>query len=119
MKANNLKELRELRNQEKAIKARIDEISGKATEEAVAILAKKGLEKSKDIITAKTGSLSSKTKKYNEEEELIIEQEVESMMEATPAFEKDALSRISEFKNEGKRKKMSNIIKRKLKRSNE
>jgi len=29
------------------------------------------------------------------------------------------LSRISEFKNEGKRKKMSNIIKRKLKRSNE
>ena len=40
-----LQELRELRNQEKAIKARIDEISGKATEEAVAILAKKGLEK--------------------------------------------------------------------------
>ena len=45
MKTNNLKELRELRNQEKAIKARIDEISGKATEEAVAILAEKGLEK--------------------------------------------------------------------------
>lgn len=45
MKADNLKELRELRNQEKAIKARIDEISGKATEEAVAILAEKGLEK--------------------------------------------------------------------------
>jgi hypothetical protein len=37
MKADNLKELRELRNQEKAIKARIDEISGKATDEAVAI----------------------------------------------------------------------------------
>lgn len=45
MKANNLKELRELRNQEKAIKTRIDEISEKATEEAVAILAAKGLEK--------------------------------------------------------------------------
>ena len=45
MKTDNLKELRELRNQEKAIKARIDEISGKATEEAVAILAEKGLEK--------------------------------------------------------------------------
>ncbi len=45
MKANNLKELRELRIQEKAIKARIDEISGKATEEAVAILAAKGQEK--------------------------------------------------------------------------
>jgi len=45
MKADKLKELRELRNQEKAIKARIDEISGKATEEAVAILAAKGLEK--------------------------------------------------------------------------
>jgi len=45
MKTDNLKELRELRNQEKAIKARIDEISSKATEEAVAILAEKGLEK--------------------------------------------------------------------------
>ena len=45
MKTDNLKELRELRNQEKAIKARIDEISGKATEEAVAILAAKGQEK--------------------------------------------------------------------------
>ena len=37
MKANNLKELRELRNQEKAIKARIDEISDEATQEAVAL----------------------------------------------------------------------------------
>lgn len=45
MKTDNLKELRELRNQEKAIKARIDEISGKATEEAVTILAAKGLKK--------------------------------------------------------------------------
>ena len=35
MKTNNLKELRELRNQEKAIKARIDEISTEATNEAV------------------------------------------------------------------------------------
>ena len=42
MKADNLKELRELRNQEKAIKARIDEISGKATDEAVAILEAQG-----------------------------------------------------------------------------
>ena len=45
MKADKLKELRELRNQEKAIKARIDEISTEATNEAVAILAEKGLEK--------------------------------------------------------------------------
>ena len=45
MQANNLSELRTLRNQEKAIKARIDEISSKATEEAVAILAAKGQEK--------------------------------------------------------------------------
>ena len=45
MEANYLKELRELRNQEKAIKARIDEISTEATNEAVAILAAKGLEK--------------------------------------------------------------------------
>ena len=37
-----LLELRTLRNQEKAIKARIDEISTEATNEAVAILAKKG-----------------------------------------------------------------------------
>ena len=42
MNTTNLKELRELRNQEKAIKARIDEISGKATDEAVAILAAQG-----------------------------------------------------------------------------
>jgi hypothetical protein len=42
MKTDNLKELRELRIQEKAIKARIDEISGKATDEAVAILAAQG-----------------------------------------------------------------------------
>ena len=41
-KADNLKELRELRIQEKAIKARIDEISGKATDEAVAILEAQG-----------------------------------------------------------------------------
>ena len=34
--------MRELRNQEKAIKARIDEISTEATNEAVAILAEKG-----------------------------------------------------------------------------
>lgn len=40
-----LQELRTLRNQEKAINARIDEISSKATEEAVAILAAKGQEK--------------------------------------------------------------------------
>ncbi len=45
MKTDNLKELRELRNQEKAIKARIDDISTEATNEAVAILAEKGLEK--------------------------------------------------------------------------
>ena len=37
-----LLELRTLRTQEKAIKARIDEISTEATNEAVAILAKKG-----------------------------------------------------------------------------
>ena len=36
-KTDNLKELRELRIQEKAIKARIDEISDEATQEAVAI----------------------------------------------------------------------------------
>jgi len=45
MKTENLKLLRELRMQEKAVKARIDEISDAATEEAVAILAEKGLVK--------------------------------------------------------------------------
>ena len=45
MQTENIKALRELRMQEKAIKARIDEISGKATEEAVAILAEKGLDR--------------------------------------------------------------------------
>ena len=44
-KTKNLAALRDLRTQEKALKARIDEISGKATEEAVAILAEKGQEK--------------------------------------------------------------------------
>ena len=47
METTNLKQLRELRAQEKAIKARIDEISTAATNEAVAILAAKGLEKGK------------------------------------------------------------------------
>ena len=42
MQTTNLKELRELRTQEKAIKARIDERSTEATNEAVAILAAKG-----------------------------------------------------------------------------
>ena len=42
MQTTNLKELRDLRTQEKAIKARIDEISDAATAEAVAILAEKG-----------------------------------------------------------------------------
>ena len=45
MKTENLEKLRELRIQEKAIKAQIDEISTAATEEAVAILAAQGLEK--------------------------------------------------------------------------
>jgi len=42
MKTENLKLLRDLRIQEKAIKARIDEVSDAATIEAVAILAAKG-----------------------------------------------------------------------------
>jgi len=45
MKTENLEKLHELRAQEKAVKAQIDETSGKAVEEAVAILAEKGLEK--------------------------------------------------------------------------
>ena len=42
MKTENLKALRELRIQEKALKARIDEISDAATKEAVDILAAQG-----------------------------------------------------------------------------
>ena len=45
MDTTNLKLLRELRTQEKALKAQIDKISDAATEEAVAILAAKGLVK--------------------------------------------------------------------------
>ena len=45
METENLKELRVLRIQEKAIKARIDAISDNATQEAVAILAAEGREK--------------------------------------------------------------------------
>ena len=44
-KTENLEQLRTLRNQEKAIKARIDEISTEATNEAVAILAAQGLDR--------------------------------------------------------------------------
>ena len=44
-KTTNLATLRSLRTQEKAIKARIDEISPKAADEAVAILAAKGLDR--------------------------------------------------------------------------
>ena len=42
MQTENLKLLRELRTQEKAIKARIDSITDAAADEAVAILAEKG-----------------------------------------------------------------------------
>ena len=42
METTNLKLLRELRTQEKAIKAQIDAVSDAATAEAVAILAEKG-----------------------------------------------------------------------------
>ena len=45
MRTENLAALRELRIQEKAIKARIDAISDNATKEAVAILAAEGREK--------------------------------------------------------------------------
>ena len=45
MQANNLKELRELRTQEKAIKAQIDQVIDAATEEAVACLAEQGLDR--------------------------------------------------------------------------
>lgn len=45
MQTENLKALYDLRMQEKAVKAGIDAVSRKATEEAVAILAEKGLEK--------------------------------------------------------------------------
>ena len=45
MQYHNLSELRELRNTIKACEARIDKISDAATEEAVAILAEKGLDR--------------------------------------------------------------------------
>ena len=44
-KTKNLEQLRTLRTQEKAIKARIDEISTEAANEAVAILAAQGLDR--------------------------------------------------------------------------
>ena len=44
-KTENLEKLRELRMQEKAIKAQLDSISDPATKEAVAILAAKGLDR--------------------------------------------------------------------------
>ena len=50
MKYSNPIALRELRIQEKAIKARIDEIIDAATEEAVAVLAAQGLDRGEFII---------------------------------------------------------------------
>ena len=50
MQTTNLKELRELRNQEKAIKARIESISTEAANEAVAILAARGEIKGKFLV---------------------------------------------------------------------
>ena len=45
MKTENLEILRSLRNQEKAIKAQIDQVIDAATEEAVACLAEQGLDR--------------------------------------------------------------------------
>ena len=50
MNYSNLLELRELRNQEKAIKARIESISTEAINEAVAILAARGEDKGKFLV---------------------------------------------------------------------
>jgi uncharacterized cupredoxin-like copper-binding protein len=50
MNYSNLLELRELRNQEKAIKARIESISTEAANEAVAILAARGEDKGKFLV---------------------------------------------------------------------
>ena len=61
-----LLELRTLRTQEKAIKARIDEISPKAADEAVAILAEKGQDLSSISLTTtstKVRKLSATAKK--------------------------------------------------------
>ena len=51
METKNLEQLRSLRTQEKAIKARIDEISTEATNEAVAILSSKGLDRGEFTVT--------------------------------------------------------------------
>ena len=50
-KTENLKLLRSLRTQEKAIKARIDEITPLAANEAVAILSSKGLDRGEFTVT--------------------------------------------------------------------
>ena len=61
---------------------------------------------------AKRGIINSKDK-----QEKLIEQEVNSIMESTSEIEKEALSRISEFKTEGKKRKITNSIKEKLRRN--
>ena len=61
---------------------------------------------------AKKGIINSKDK-----QEKLIEQEVNSIMESTSEIEKEALSRISEFKTEGKKRKITNSIKEKLRRN--
>jgi len=51
MQTENLKLLRSLRTQEKAIKARIDSITDAAADEAVAILSSKGLDRGEFTVT--------------------------------------------------------------------
>lgn len=60
------------------------------------------------LTSAKHGIINNKEK--------LLEQEVNSIMESTSEIEKEALSRISEFKTEGKKKKITDIIKEKLRR---
>ena len=50
MKTENLEILRELRMQEKAIKAQIDQVMNAATDEAVAILAEQGLDRGEFVV---------------------------------------------------------------------
>ena len=79
--------------------------------------AKQGIINSKEKIVTKTENLTAKQKMHIEEQEKLIEQEVNSIMESTSEIEKEALSRISEFKTEGKKKKITNSIKEKLRRN--
>ena len=106
MNYSNLLELRELRNQEKAIKARIESISTEAANEAVAILAARGEIKGKFLVEghhfelrrAETFDFVGKPQKYTMAEGVAFRQKIaeQQVLKAKSAAITKALKAIKD-----------------------